>query len=169
MGYVHDTQMSQYIPAACIQKTAGTWTTTISSNTVGDVRSAAAAAFTLIIPIIIPSNAAAYKGARLKSIDVCYKIATKDATDFATVELEKQAFPADTVAVSAAAVAVTLDANHNTAAKRYAQGSHTMTVALNTPAWIDDNDVYLLQLVVSAADTTVFTLWGARANFDLRV
>ena len=173
MGYVNDTQYTQFIPPAAFQKTAGTWTPTIASNLPCDVRSATAAAFTALIPILAPSNAVGLKGARLKSIDVFYKIATAATTDFATVELEKVTLPvpaaATGTAFTGAAVTTTCDAYHNTAALRKAIGDHTMTVTITTPAWIDDNDAYVLQLVIDCAATSVVTFYGARANFDYRV
>jgi len=170
MGYVHDTQMRQFIPPFMCGKTAGTWTPTIASNVVGDVRTAADASFTLLIPIALPSNATDLKGAYLTSIDVWYKIATAAADDFTTVELEKMTLPASGTAVSGAAVTVTIDTGHDTAAERKAIGdAHKMTVTLSTPEWIDEDEVFYLQLVVDAAATTAFTFYGARANFTLRV
>jgi hypothetical protein len=34
---------------------------------------------------------------------------------------------------------------------------------------VDEDDVYWLKLVVDAAATTVFTFFGVRVNYDLRV
>lgn len=167
MGYLHDTKFSQFITPNQVVKSAGTWTTTLGTNTVADVRTAADASFTLYVPILIPSNDDSYKGAKLQSIDVHYKVATAAADDFATVELEKMSISA-AGAVTGAAVTITQDASHDTAAARKAVGDHFMTVTLTTPAWIDKDEVYWLQLVVDAAAGTVFTLWGAKANFTLR-
>jgi hypothetical protein len=167
MGYVNDTQMSSFTPGFAAGKSAGTWTPTLASNTCGDVRTAADASFTIMIPLRLPANAAALKGAYLKTIDVYYKIGTAAADDFATVELEKMAL-GSAGAITGAAVTVTLDTGHDTAAERKATGEHKMTVTLTTKVWIDEDDVYYLVLTVDAAATTVFTLWGARANFTLR-
>lgn len=170
MGYVNDTHMSQFIPPSEFQMSAGTWAMALSSNVVSRDRSAADAAFTALIPIPVPSNAIAYKGAKLKSIDVWYSIGTAAADDFATVELEKMVLGADDVAPSGAAVATTPDTGHDTAAERLAVDSdHCMTVTLDDPAWLDDGDAYWLQLVVDCAATTVFKFFGARANYELRI
>jgi hypothetical protein len=169
MGYVHDTKMSQFIPPSMIYKSAGTWTPTLASNTVGDVRTAADASFTLLIPILLPSNDDKLKGAKLLSVDVHYKIGTAAADDFATVELEKMSISAAGAVTGAAVSAVTIDTDHDTAAERKAVDDHFMTVELDSPAWVDKDEVYWLALVVDAAATTVFTLWGAKANFELRV
>jgi hypothetical protein len=168
MGYVHDTHMSRFIAPAQIQKTAGTWTPTLNANTWGDVRTAAGASFTLLIPIPLPSNDSALKGSLLKSIDVFWKNATADLTAF-TVALNKQTLPANAAALSGAEVTtVTLDTGNDTAAERYTQADHSMKITLDTPAWIDDGESYFVALAITAAANSVFTLWGARANFTER-
>ncbi len=169
MGYTHDTQMAQYIPASAIQKSAGTWTPTLAANTVADVRTAADANFNLFIPIKVPSNAAILKGARLKSIDVYYSIGTAAMDDIATVELERMSLNPNASAVTGAVVPITIDTNNDTTAKRRTMAAHKMTVTLNTPAWVDDNDAYVLYILCDAAATSIFNLFGAVANFDFRV
>jgi hypothetical protein len=162
-----NTHMSQWIPAAGIQKNAGTWTPTLSGDLVSEVRTAAAAPFSRFVPIPLPGNNAYRKGAYLKSIDVFYKVGTAALTGFATVALKKMALPATGSAVTGSDVAITEDAGHATAAERLAAGDHTMTVTLGTPAWIDEGEEYCLYLAAEGAATSVFTLYGARANFDL--
>ena len=169
MGYTHDVNMSQWLFANEAIKTAGTWTPTLASNVLSEVRTAADASFTIYIPIKIPSNSKALKGAYLKTIDVYYKILTAAADDFATVELEKMIAPLDTVIPTGSAPAITMDTAHDTAAERKAVQEHKMTVTLTTPVWVDDDHYYVLTLIVDAAATTVFTLYGARANYTLRV
>ena len=78
--------------------------------------------------------------------------------------------PADDTAVSGAAVTITEDTGHDTAAERKAiDTDHKMTVTLSTPAWIDEGEAYWLKLVVDCAAATVFTFFGAQANYTLRV
>jgi hypothetical protein len=170
MGYVHDKHMSQFIPPTMFDFSAGTWAQAIASNVVSMNKSAADESFTAIIPILIPSNSVALKGAKLLSIDVWYSIGTTLADDFATVELEKVTLAADDTAPTGAAVTTTCDAGHDSAAERKAvDDDHCMTVTITTPAWVDDGDAYYLQLVVDCAAGTVFKFFGARANFELRV
>ncbi len=166
---IHNSKMYQFIPSAVILKSAGTWTASVAANVAKETRGATAAAFTLLVPVSLPQSSNYRNGAKLKSIDVYYKIATADTTDFATVELEKMSLPADGSAPTGAAVTTTCDSGHDTAAKRKAQGDHVLTVTLSTPAWLGASDAYMLQLVVDAAATSVITLYGARANFELRV
>jgi hypothetical protein len=168
MGYTHDTHYAQFISPFQYQKTAGTWTATLASNTVGDVRTAADAAFDLYIPILIPSNASALKGAMLTSIDVYWRCATAAMDAVATVELEKMTLPANASVVSGAAVTVTVDAANDTTAERLTLASHTMTVTVTTPTWSDDGECYWLYIACDAAATSVWTNWGAVAHFTLR-
>jgi len=169
MGYVHDTAMSQFIPPAAAGFSAGTWADALASNVWCKSRTAADASFTIGIPVLLPSNSAALKGACLQSIDVWYSIATAAADDFASVSLYADTLAASGTANSAAAVTATLDAAHDTAAERKATGEHKLTLTLATPVWVDHEAAYHIELVVDAAATTVFKLFGARANYTLRL
>ncbi|MDO9546630.1 MAG: hypothetical protein Q7J07_07770 [Pelolinea sp.] len=169
MGYVHDEHMSEFIHPCDFQPSAGTWTLTEASNVVSNDRTAADAAVTVLIPIRIPSNSVAMKGAKLASIDIGYLIGTAAADDFATVELEKVTIGADNVAAAGSAPAITLDTAHDIAAERLAVDDHTMTITLDTPAFLDDGDCYWVKLVIDCAATTVLKFFGAVAHFTLRV
>lgn len=169
MGYVHVTDICQFIPPSMIQKSSGTWTPTVASNVATDVRSAADAAFDLVIPIILPGSTVGNQGVKLVSIDVWYVIATAAADDFATVDLNKVTLPVDGAAATGAAVATTCDADHDTAAERKAADEHKMTVTLDSPAFIEDDEYYFLHLNIDAAAGTVFSIVGAQANFTLRL
>ena len=164
-----NTHMSQWIPPGWIQKSAGTWTPTLSTDLVSDVKTANTTAFNLFIPILAPSNSQYRVGAKLKSIDVYYRVATADCDGFATVALKKMTLPATGTIVSGADVTVTVDTGHDTAAERLAQDHHTMTVTVTTPAWIDNDEYYVLYCAVDPGTSTVFTLYGARANYDLQL
>jgi len=148
---------------------AGTWAVTEASSVVSNNRTAADAAVTVLVPIPIPSNSVALKGAKLASIDVGYLIGTAAADDFATVELEKTTIGADNVAAAGAAPAITLDTAHDTAAERLAADDHTMTITVDSPEFLDDGDCYWLKLVIDCAATTVLKFYGAVAHYTLRV
>jgi hypothetical protein len=168
MGYVNDTAMSQFIPAINFAFSLGTWTPTLASNVVSNVRTAGAASCNVFIPILIPSNLVALKGSRLKSIDVWYSIATADLTDFATVEIEAITLPANATLPTATTLASTQDALHNTAALRKAQQNAKMTITVTTPVWIADLLQYVVNLVLSCAATSVVTFYGALIHYDAR-
>ena len=95
MGYVHDTAMSQFVSPFECGYTAGTWTATISSNLISNVRTAADASFTILAPVTLPSNSVALKGAYLQSIDVYYKIATAACDSVAGLAVDKISLQAD--------------------------------------------------------------------------
>ena len=124
--------------------------------------------FSLFIPIPLLGHPADGRACKLLSVDGWYAIGNTAADDFATVGLEKMTLGADDVAITGAAVTVSLDSGHDTAAKRLAVDTdHKMTVTITTPFWLDDDQSLVLVLIVDAAAATVFTLFGARANFEL--
>jgi hypothetical protein len=169
MGYVHDEHMSKFIHPGDFEMSAGTWAITEASNVVSNDRTAADAAVTVLVPIKMPSNSKALKGAKLTSIDVGYLIDTAAADDFATVELEKVTVGADNVAAAGEAPDITLDTAHDTAAERKAADDHTMTITIDDPEFLDDGDCYWLKMVIDAAATTVIKFFGAVAHYTLRV
>lgn len=168
MGYVHDTKMAQWIDPSLISKSAGTWTPTYSTNKIYHRRTAADAAFNLFVPIKVPQNSAALKGAKIASIDVYYNLTVAAADDFATVELNKQTV-SSVGAHTAAAVTTSLDTGHDSAAERKATGEHKMTITITTPEYLDDDSFYTLYMVVDESATGVFDLVGVRVNYTLRV
>jgi hypothetical protein len=171
MGYVHDTKMSQFIPPTACCFSAGTWTWTVGTNVWTNVRTAADASFTVYMPIPIPSNTVAFKGAQLLAVDFMYGIVTAAADDFAVATA---LLYLDTLAVTgtintAAAVATTKDTGHDTDAECLAVDEHRMKLTVDVPAWIDDDQAYHAEFVVDAAATTVFSTFGGVAYYVLRV
>ena len=71
MGYVHDVAMSQFVPPNAFGYSAGTWTLVAATNVWSLDRTAADASFTVYMPIPIPSNSVALKGAKLVSVFLC--------------------------------------------------------------------------------------------------
>ncbi len=175
MGYVHDTAMSQFVPPNMIGASAGTWTLTVASNVWSNNRTAADASFTLYIPIPIPSNSVALKGAKLTSIELMYSIGTAACDDFATLALYKDTLQASaasgsgTLNTAAEVTAVTIDTGHDTAAERKAADEHRAVITLTTPVFIDNDETYHVEAVVDAAATSVFKVFGAIVNYTLRV
>ena len=169
MGYVHNENLIQFIPATDFQFSAGTWTPTLATYLVSMVRSAADASVTVFVPIPLPGNDDQTLGAKLVSVDIWYKIATAAADDFATVGIYKQNLLGNTVAVTGSVVDTAADTDHNTAAERLAVASHKMTVTLNTARYMDKDKGYYAVMVIDCAATTVLTFFGAQANYTLRL
>jgi hypothetical protein len=169
-GYVHDTSMSLFIPPADMLKTAGTWTDTVGgvANTYMQRRTAADATAIIVIPIAIPQNSVALKGGYIKSIDIWYNVTTA-AMDAVTALLTRATLPATGAAFGAvAAPAFTYDTGHDTAAERLTLDEHKMTLTITTPFWLDDDDELYVELTIDAAATSLFDLYGARANYTFR-
>lgn len=136
-GYVHDTAMAQYIPPTLMMGLTGTYSqgTGAVSGTIAFKRAAAASTGVITIPITLPSNSVAQKGAYLKSIEVDYELLLAAATSI-TASINKVTRGADTAVAVVAAVTVTQDLAAATAAAT--QDQHRLTVALTTPVWIDN-------------------------------
>ena len=168
MGYVNDTAMSQNTPLKMIDTTVGTFTMTVASHIWTLNKTAAADTSVLKIPILLPGNSAALKGAYLKSIDIWYNIATLAGTDVGAA-LYVATLPAQAGTLTTALQTTTYDANHQTAGNRAAIAQHQMTVTLSTPIWIPAGADVLVELTVTATATEVFNLQAARANYTLRL
>ena len=164
MAHLNTTKINQFVPVGMIGKSAGTWTLGVSSNVVSEARTAAAASFELLVPVVLPGSEAYHQGAKVKAIRLYYQIGTAAASDFATVAVHKMTLGS---AVTGAAVTVSLDGNHDTAAKRKAIGVHEMTITITDGVWLKEDEGMYLQCVVSAAATTVFTLFGAVLDYEM--
>ncbi|MFA7407974.1 MAG: hypothetical protein WCY93_09205 [Anaerolineaceae bacterium] len=168
MGYTHLTDISQFISPFAYAKSAGTWTPTLDSGLMLDVRTAAAASFVLGIPICLPGSSIKLQGAKLISIDVYYLIETAAGTAFTTTLNLATLKPHGSIPTTAS-VPITLDADHNTAAKCYTVKDHKLTCSIDAPFFPGNNQALYLCLAVTAAASTEFMNVGAVANFTLRL
>ncbi len=172
MGYVHDTQTTVFIPPTMCHYVTGTWSDAAGSvaNTICKSKAAADNTGVVTIPIAtILQNAAALKGSKIVSIDIWWEVLTA-AMDAVTAAIYKATLPA-TGADFAAPAAVTFDydSDHDTAGKRLTLDEHKMTLTLDTPIWLDHDDLLTVQITFDAAATSALTFFGARANFTLRL
>ena len=170
MGYVTLQNVNQFISPFQISKSAGTWTPTLAGHLVCDLRTAGAAGFYVLIPITLPGSINDNQCAKLKSVDVWYKIGKAAMAGMASVTVKKQTLAADTVAVTGADFTdITLDADHDSEAKRKAVASHKMTVTFDNQPYLDNDEALFIVMSCEGAATSVFTLLGAQANFELRM
>jgi len=168
MGYVHDTHMSQYIPPTAFHPVTGTftWAAGQVAGTICMHRAAANETSIITIPVMLPSNASAGKGAMLKSIEVDYQILVAEPTSI-TWTLNKVTRGANEAVAVVAAVTKT-----NTVADAAAKTveKHKQVITITTPAYIDNDEYYLLQCSMAAGaggNTTDFL--AAVANWTMRV
>lgn len=168
MGYLHDTHMSQYIPPTAFHCVTGTYTDAAGAvaGTIAKHRAAAASTGVINIPIIVPSNSVALKGAYLKSVEVDYELLLAGATSV-TASMNKITRGADTAVAVVTAVTVTQDLAAGVAAAT--QDQHKLTVTVTTPFWIDNDEEVLLVLTIVCGATVTVDLLGAVANFTERL
>jgi len=170
MGYVNLQDICQFISPAEILKSSGTWTPTLALHLPYEAKTAAADSFYLMIPVKLPASNVGTQCAKLKSVDIWYKIATAAFTDIPQVAVKKQTLSANAVAVSAVDyTAFALDSGHDTAAERKTLASHKMTVTFTDEPYLEDDEVYWIIITCEAAATSAFSLFGAQANFELRM
>jgi hypothetical protein len=167
MGYVHDTHMSQYIPPTAMHYVTGTWTDAAGqvSGTICKHKTANSETTVINIPIMIPSNSVALKGSKLTSVEVDYELAAHAATSV-TASMNKITRGADGADAVKSTVTVTQDLTAATDAADIDE--HKLTVTVTTPAWIDNDEYYLLVLTI-VADVATIDMLGAVANFTLRI
>jgi hypothetical protein len=167
-GYVHDTAMSQYIPPTTFLCITGTWTEAAGAvaGTIAKHKAANAETSDVYIPITVPSNSAASKGAYLKSIEVDYEVAGANATSI-TASLNKVVRGADGADATVSNPTITQDLTAGTDAADIDE--HKLTVTLSTPVWIDNDHYYMLRLACVCAANTTLDMLAAVANYTLRV
>lgn len=166
-GYVHDTAMALYIPPTIMHFVTGTWTWAAGqvAGTIVAIKAAAAETTTIHVPIIIPGNSVALKGSMINSIELDYEIRTSAATSV-TLTLSKITRGADgadavvtsvtgTQLLTAATTAATVD-------------EHKDKFTVTTPAYIDNDEYYLLKVVAVCAAGTVLEILGATVNYTFR-
>lgn len=170
MGYVHDTHMSQYIPPTAMHYVTGTWTDAAGAvaGTIAKHRAAngAGETATVTIPIPLPSNSVAQKGAYLKSVEVDYENLAAAATSV-TATIKRVARGVEGAVAVANAVTIAQDLTANAGAET--QDQHKLTVTLTTPAWIDNDEYYLLALAFVEPAVATTDILAAVANYTLRV
>jgi hypothetical protein len=168
MGYVYDTAMAQFIPPTAFHIVTGTWTMAAGSvaGTIALHKAAAAETAVVTIPVTIPSNSVALKGAKLLSVELDYEILVILTTSVTPV-LNSVARGADTAVAVVTAVTQTCNLVPATTAATLAK--HKMIVTVTTPAWVLNTQYYLLQVTFVAVTTATIDLLGAVANFALRL
>jgi len=173
MGYVHDTAMSMWVSPREAMHSAGTWTE--KETATADVwcveRTANNSTWNTMIPIKIPQNGSAGKGSKLVSVDVGYLItAAGGAVDVLDALIYKVTKQADGAALAVGvSVAFSYDTGHDTAPERVDADEHWMTLTLTTPVWLDDDDIWFVEIAGDGSAGSVFELLGMRINYTLRV
>jgi len=169
MGYLHDTHMSQYIPPTLFHCVTGTWTLAAGqvAGTIAKHVAAADESSVITIPIIIPSNSVALKGAYLKSIEIDFEVLIA-ACDALAAVVNKVTRGADGSVATVTPQTFTYDGGHDAASERIDVDQHKMTLTITTPFWLDNGEYVLVEITADKAATTTIDMLGAVANYDLR-
>jgi hypothetical protein len=167
MGYVHDTGFAQFIPPTAFHYVTGTWTDAagVVAGTIVKKKAAAAQTSVITVPITVPSNSLSLKGAMLNAVDVDYEITNTAATSV-TMAMNKVTRGANTAVAVVAAVTGTQTLVADSTAASVDQHRDTWTIT--TPAYIDDDEQYLLEITAICADSTVLEYLGAVAKYTFR-
>jgi len=167
MGYVHDTNMSQFIGPNCFHYKTGTWSDAAGAvaGTIVKKKSANAETTVVTIPVMIPSNSVALKGGYLRSIEIDYELLSAAATSVTAV-INKVTRGADLVVAVVASQAFT---QTPTAAVSDDQDQHRLILTLTTPFWIDNDEYVLVELTIVCGGSVVVDMLGAVVNYTLRV
>ena len=168
---VHDTAMSQYTPCTLFHLGAvGTWTMA-AGKVAGTVKMTAAAAnetLVVTIPVIVPSNSVALKGAYLKSIEIDYELIWDNVTSV-TAAVNKVTRGVDGAVAVVSSLAFTQDPIAATA-KMGGDYEHRLVLTLTTPFWVKNTEYVLVQLTIATGAGGAFSnMLGAFANFTLRM
>jgi hypothetical protein len=169
MGFVYDTHMSQYIPPTLFHCVTGTWTLAAGqvAGTIAKHVAATDETSVITIPIIIPSNSVALKGAYLKSIEIDFEILIA-ACDALAAVVNKVTRGADGEVATVDAQTFTYDSGHDGASERIDVDQHKMTLTITTPFWLDNDEYVLVEITADKAATTTMDMLGAMANFDYK-
>jgi hypothetical protein len=160
--------MAQYIPPGQMHFVGGTWSDAAGqvANTISKTKAAAAETTTITIPIPVPSSAVPMQGAAIQSVEVDYEIRTSALTSL-TLTMNKITRGADTADAVVTAVAGTQTLTPATTAATVDEHKDKFTVT--TPAYIDNDEEYLLKIVAVCAAGSVLEILGAVANYELRI
>jgi hypothetical protein len=164
---IHNTHFSQFIPVTLFHPVTGTftWTAGAVAGTIALNRASANETSVITVPIMVPSNSQALAGCKLTSIEVDYENFVSEVTSF-TWTLNKVTRGADGAVAVVAAVTKT---DAILAADSHSVDQHKQTIAITTPAWVDNDEYYLLEIsIISGGAGPTNKFYGALANFTFR-
>jgi hypothetical protein len=164
---MHNTHFSQFIPVTLFHPVTGTftWVAGDVAGTIAMNRAAANETSVITIPIMVPSNSIALQGSKLVSIEVDYENKGAEYTSY-TFTLNKVTRGIDGAVAVVSAVTKT---DAIAAADSHSVDQHKQIITITTPAWIDNDEYYLLEMsIVAGAGGGTSKYLGAVANFTAR-
>lgn len=167
MGYVH-ANISQVVPCTSMLPVTGTWTEAVGAvaGTICKHKAAAPETATVYIPLDVLSSATALKGSMINSIEVDYEVLIAACTSV-TATLKKITRGAEGAVAVVSTITTTQSLVAATAAATVDQ--HRLVVSVTTPAYINDDEIYQLEVAFVAAATTTLDVLAAVVNLTQRL
>jgi hypothetical protein len=170
MGYVNDVSLTFNVPLGSIILNGGTWSIQFDDPGVFYLRAAEADDIDIYIPISLQGSQNMNQGARIKSLDIWYKISTAVMASFDVPErIMKVTLPSTGSETSYASIAVTPDSAHDTEAELKAVGSHKLTITPSEPFYLEDNYAYWFRLSLEGSATGQLYFISSQINYELRL
>jgi len=170
MGYVHDTAMTLFVPPTLNHFVSATALQTfVAGQTVDTIvanNSYANETTEVNIPIVLPSNSKALKGALLKSIEIDYEVKTSEPTSITWV-VNKVTRKVDGTPPTVAVIPHTASL---AAAAGKTVDEHRQVLTITTPVWLLNTEYVLVSVSVVAggvANTRHFL--GTFVNYTIRI
>ena len=174
MGYVHDPNMSQFIPCTAMMPITGTWTEVAGqvAGTICKHKAATAETAIVYVPIPLPSHSGvdaggnAVKGSMIESVEFDYEVLVAACTSV-TAALTKIKRGADGAVAVVSTITTTQDLTAATDAADVDQ--HKLIMTVTTPFYIENDEELVATLTCVAAATTTLDILGAVANYTARL
>jgi hypothetical protein len=161
--------MSQFIPPNLMHPVGGTWTYVagLVAGTIALHRAAHNSSGVVNIPIVIPSNSVALQGAKLKSVEIDFEIATAVVTSAEALIYKVTRGANLAVAVVSTALPMTYSPAYTETLK---VEQHKLVLTLTTPIFLRNTEYVLVEFtIVAGAGGGTQKILGAVANYTLRV
>lgn len=172
---IHDTGFTQFIPPTSMFGTVAAWAMAagaVSGSYVFGCDATDEIAH-CYIPVIAPSNSGVdaqgvvKKGALIKSIEIDFEILTA-ALDAGSAVIRKYKRGVDGSVVVVSTPTFTYDSGHDSAAERIDVDQHKMTLTLDTPFYLENDEYLWVDLVLDKAGTSTVEVLGAFVNYTFR-
>lgn len=174
MGYVHDAGFAFPITPFNCFGTVATWAIAagqVAGTLVYGCDATDETAHLFIecrVPSHLPDNAGnAVKGVKITDFQLDFEILTA-AADAMSAVINKVKRGADGAVAVVSNPTFTYDTGHDDAAERIDVDQHRMTLTLDTPAWVEDDEYYIIDLTINKAATTTFEFIGGVVHGTLR-
>ena len=169
MGFTDDVSMHKYISISqFIYDITSDWSYS-ETDGIPSIKHIGTENVYIFIPINLLCSPNMNQGAKIKKIDIYYKIAIATLTGMSEPKINKNKLPEHGLDITNENLNVTFDENNNDASKRRAIGSHKLTMTLDTPYYVKDDEKIEINFNFTGGATTETFIYGAQVEFELRL